>query len=68
LPKGTPADIQAWSHDYFVPAIRSAEAGEKFAENMMFITPAEHTHAGVRASMARLKAVWQPVARKVKPE
>jgi len=68
LPKGTPADVQAWYRDHFVPAIRSAEAGEKFAENMMFITPAEHTPAGVRASMAQLREVWQPVARKIKPE
>jgi len=68
LPKGTPADVQAWYRDHFVPAIRSAEAGEKFAENLMFITPAEHTPAGVRASMARLREVWQPVARKLKPE
>ena len=68
LPKGTPADVQAWYRDHFVPAIRSAEAGEKFAENLMFTTVAEHTPEGVRASMARLRAVWQPVARKLKPE
>ena len=68
LPKGTPADIQAWYHDQFVPAIRSKEAGEKFVENLMFITPEEHTPAGVRAGMARLRTVWQPVARKIKPE
>jgi tripartite-type tricarboxylate transporter receptor subunit TctC len=37
LPKGTPADVQAWYHDHFVPAIRSAEAGEKFAENFDLI-------------------------------
>ena len=68
LPRGTPADVQAWYHDQFVPAIRSREAEEKFVENMMFITPAEHTPEGVRASMARLRSVWQPVARKIKPE
>lgn len=68
LPRGTPADVQAWYHDQFVPAIRSAEAGAKFAENLMFITPAEHTPAGVRASMSRLRTIWQPVARKVRPE
>ena len=68
LPRGTPADVQAWYHDQFVPAIRSAEAGEKFVENMMFITPAEHTPEGVRDSMSRLRSVWQPVARKIKPE
>jgi tripartite-type tricarboxylate transporter receptor subunit TctC len=68
LPKGTPADVQAWYHEQFVPAIRSSEAAEKFAENMMFITPAEHTPEGVRKSMAQLRQVWQPIAKKVKPE
>ena len=68
LPKGTPADVQAWYHEQFVPAIRSSEAAEKFAENMMFITPAEHTPEGVRTSMAQLRKVWQPIAKKVKPE
>ena len=68
LPKGTPADVQAWYHEQFVPAIRSSEAAEKFTENMMFITPAEHTPEGVRTSMAQLRQVWQPIAKKVKPE
>ena len=68
LPKGTPADVQAWYHEQFVPAIRSSEAAEKFTENMMFITPAEHTPDGVRTSMAQLRRVWQPIAKKVKPE
>ena len=68
LPKGTPADVQAWYHEQFVPAIRSSEAAEKFTENMMFITPAEHTPDGVRTSMAQLRQVWQPIAKKVKSE
>ena len=68
LPKGTPADVQTWYHEQFVPAIRSSEAAEKFTENMMFITPAEHTPEGVRTSMAQLRKVWQPIAKKVKPE
>ena len=68
LPRGTPADVQAWYHDQFVPAIRSREAEEKFVENMMFTTPTEHTPEGVRASMARLRSVWQPIARKIKSE
>jgi tripartite-type tricarboxylate transporter receptor subunit TctC len=68
LPKGTPADVQAWYRDQFVPAIRSKEAQEKFVDNMMFITPTEHTPEGVRASMARLRQVWQPIAKKVNPE
>lgn len=67
LPKNTPEEIQQWYRENFVPAIRSKQAGEKFAENMMFITPAEHSPEGVRASMERLKQTWQPIARKIKP-
>jgi tripartite-type tricarboxylate transporter receptor subunit TctC len=67
LPPNTPQDIQKWYHDHFVPAIRSAEAGVKFKENMMYITPEEHSPAGVRASMARLQQVWQPIARRIDP-
>jgi len=68
LPRGTPQDVQQWYHDQFVPAIRSAEAAVKFKENMMYITPSEHTAAGVRASMARLRQVWQPIAQRIKPQ
>jgi tripartite-type tricarboxylate transporter receptor subunit TctC len=68
LPPGTPQEIQTWYQDNFVPAIRSAEAAAKFKENMMYTTPAEHSPAGVRASMARLQQTWQPVARRIKPE
>ena len=68
LPRGTPQDVQQWYHDQFVPAIRSAEAAAKFKENMMYITPSEHTAAGVRASMARLRQVWQPIAQRIKPQ
>jgi len=68
LPPNTPPEIQAWYRNHFVPAIRSAEAGVKFRENMMYITPAEHSAEGVRASMARLQQTWQPIARRIKPE
>ena len=67
LPPNTPQEIQAWYHEQFVPAIRSAEAGAKFRENMMYITPSEHSPAGVRASMAKLQQVWQPIARRIDP-
>ena len=67
LPPNTPQEIQKWYHEQFVPAIRSAEAGAKFKENMMYITPEEHSPAGVRASMARLQQVWQPIARRIDP-
>ena len=67
LPPGTPQDIQKWYADHFVPAIRSAEAGAKFRENMMYITPEEHSSAGVRASMAKLQQTWQPIARRIDP-
>jgi len=68
LPPGTPQPIQKWYAEQFVPAIRSAEAVAKFKENMMYITPEEHSPAGVRASMARLQQTWQPIARRIKPE
>ena len=67
LPPGTPQDIQKWYADHFVPAIRSAEASAKFRENMMYITPEEHSSAGVRASMTRLQQTWQPIARRIDP-
>ena len=68
LPPNTPQDVQQWYHDKFVPAIRSAESARKFTENMMYITPEEHSPAGVRASMYRLRQQWQPIARKIRPE
>ena len=67
LPPNTPQDIQAWYAEHFVPAIRSAEASAKFRENMMYITPEEHTPQGVRAAMARLQQTWQPIARRITP-
>ena len=67
LPPGTPQDIQKWYADHFVPAIRSAEASAKFRENMMYITPEEHSPAGVRSSMAKLQQTWQPIARRIDP-
>jgi len=68
LPPGTPQDVQKWYADRFVPAIRSAEAAEKFRENMMYITPEEHSPAGVRAAMTQLQKTWQPIARRIRPE
>ena len=68
LPPGTAQDIQKWYAEQFVPAIRSDAAGARFRENMMYITPEEHSPAGVRASMARLQQTWQPIARKIRPE
>jgi len=68
LPKGTPEPIQKWYRDNFVPAIRSKEADIKFKENMMFITNDWHSPEGVRAAMYRMREVWQPIARRIKPE
>ena len=68
LPPGTPQEIQTWYHDHFVPAIRSAQSAAKFRENMMYITEAEHTPAGVRAAMYKLRHQWQPIAKQIKPE
>lgn len=67
LPPNTPQEIQAWYHNQFVPAIRSKQSAAKFHENMMYITPEEHTPQGVRASMYRLRQQWQPIAKKIAP-
>ena len=68
LPPGTPQEIQTWYHDAFVPTIRNSQSAARFRENMMYITPAEHTPAGVRAAMYKLRQQWQPIARKIQPE
>jgi tripartite-type tricarboxylate transporter receptor subunit TctC len=68
LPKGTPKDVQEWYRTNFVPAINSREARVKFEENLMFVTPSEHTAEGLNSSMMRLRNDWQPIARKIKPE
>ena len=68
LPKGTPKDVQEWYRTNFVPAINSREARGKFEENLMFVTPSEHTAEGLNSSMMRLRNDWQPIARKIKPE
>lgn len=68
LPPNTPAEIQTWYHNNFVPAIRSNQSAAKFQDNMMYTTAEEHTPAGVRAAMYRLRQQWQPIARKIKPE
>jgi tripartite-type tricarboxylate transporter receptor subunit TctC len=68
LPKGTPKDVQEWYRTNFVPAINSREAKSRFEENLMFVTPSEHTAEGLNNSMTRLRNDWQPIARKFKPE
>jgi tripartite-type tricarboxylate transporter receptor subunit TctC len=68
LPPGAPQDVQSWYHDKFVPAIRNKVSAKKFSENMMYITLEEHSPAGVRAAMHRLRSQWQPIARKIRPE
>lgn len=68
LPKGTPKDVQEWYRNNFVPAINSKEARAKFEENLMFVTPSEHTAEGLNSSMTRLRNDWQPIARKFRPE
>jgi tripartite-type tricarboxylate transporter receptor subunit TctC len=68
LPPKTPADVQTWYRENFIPALRSQELKTKYEENLMFITPTELSPEGVRASMVKLRQVWQPIARKIKPE
>lgn len=67
LPPGTPPEIQAWYQRHFVSAIRSQESAAKFRENLMYITPEEHSPAGVRAAMSRLQQTWQPIAQRIDP-
>lgn len=67
LPPNAPGDVQAWYHNNFVPAIRSAESARKFSDNMMYTTPAEHSPQGVRAAMYRLRQQWQPIAKRITP-
>ena len=50
-----------------IPDTEKADLLRKFKENMMYTTSAEHTPAGVRASMYKLRQQWQPIARKIKP-
>ena len=47
---------------------RSDYRDERFRENMMFITPREHTVEGFQSSMRKMRQVWQPIAQKIKPE
>jgi tripartite-type tricarboxylate transporter receptor subunit TctC len=68
LPPKTPDDVQAWYRKNFIPALESQELKARYEENLMFITPNELSSEGVRASMVRLRQVWQPIARKIKPE
>lgn len=68
LPANTPQEIQNWYHDNFIPVIRNKVSGEKFKENMMYITTTEHSPQGVRASMYKLRQQWQPIAKRIKPE
>jgi len=68
LPPGTPQEIQDWYHTQFVPVIRNSLSQQRFQENMMYTTPAEHTAAGVRASMYKLRQQWQPIAKKINPQ
>jgi tripartite-type tricarboxylate transporter receptor subunit TctC len=68
LPPNTPQEIQDWYHNAFVPVIRNSQSVAKFQENMMYITPTEHTPQGVRAAMHKLRQQWQPIARRIRPE
>lgn len=68
LPPKTPEDVQAWYREHFIPALKSQELKAKYEENLMFVTPTELSPEGVRASMVKMRQVWQPIARKIKPD
>lgn len=68
LPKNTPIEIQNWYRDNFVPAIRSKEAELEFDKNMMYTLPKWHSADGVKSEMLKMRQVWQPIAKRIKPE
>jgi tripartite-type tricarboxylate transporter receptor subunit TctC len=68
LPKGTPEEIQKWYRDNFVPAIRSKEAEVEFDKNMMYTSNKWHSAEGVKDEMTRMRQIWQPIAKRIKPE
>jgi tripartite-type tricarboxylate transporter receptor subunit TctC len=68
LPKGTHEEIQKWYRDNFVPAIRSKEAEVEFDKNMMYTSNKWHSAEGVKDEMTRMRQIWQPIAKRIKPE
>lgn len=68
LPKGTPPEIAKWYRDNFTAAMRMPEMKARYDQNFMFMTPAEWTEEGLRASVIRLRNQWQPYVRKIQPE
>ena len=65
LPRGTPAEVIRWYTDNFVRAIRSTEAQQFFADNLMFVEERELTPQGYKNSMLALRRVWLPIAQKM---
>lgn len=68
LPRGTPPEIAQWYREQFTSVMRSQEMRERYAQNFMFMTPAEWTEEGLKASVIRLRNQWQPYVRKIQPE
>ena len=67
LPPGTPAQVQVWYKDNFVPILRSKEVQSQFEKNMFQLAPDEHTPDAVRDSMTNLRRIWMPIARRFTP-
>jgi tripartite-type tricarboxylate transporter receptor subunit TctC len=65
LPRGTPAEVTRWYTENFVRAIRSTEAQQFFADNLMFVEERELTPLGYKRSMLELRRVWLPIAQKM---
>lgn len=68
LPKGTPPEVARWYRENFTTVMRTAEMKARYDQNFMFMTPAEWTEEGLRASVIRLRNQWQPYVRKIQPE
>lgn len=65
LPKGTSSDVLKWYNQQFLRAIRSPEAQQFFAENLMFVEERELTSDGYKSSMLSLRKKWLPIAEKM---
>ena len=68
LPKNTPSDIINWYVKNFAGIIKSAEAQQFFANNLMFSVDAELTPIGFMNSMEQLRKQWIPVIKSLPPE
>jgi tripartite-type tricarboxylate transporter receptor subunit TctC len=68
LPKNTPNNIVDWYVKTFTTVIKSAEAQQFFANNLMFSVDAELTPVGFKNSMEQLRKQWIPIIQSLPAE